>query len=291
MCLIALALGMHPDYPLVIAANRDEFFDRPTAPMSEWLSGSGMPIIGGRDLRGGGAAMALSRKGRIAMPTNVRDPLDNKVYTRSRGELVLHWLESELPFDAWLNAAQAIDFAGFNLIVGDFYAKAWHWASNRSVSPEHAVQQAWPWHTKALPHGKVITLSNASLSTPWPKSKRLAAAMQTALGASADGAKPNQASMARVLWAALQDTQAPAQADLPTTGVDLALEKALASCFVDLRKQPNPYGTRSSSLIFGRCAGDGLDIHINEKSWSRIPSQQPETETAPVLAHYSLGWK
>ena len=96
--------------------------------------------------------------------------------------------------------------------------------------------------------------------------------------------------MASVLWAALQDKQAPPQADLPITGIDSALEKVLASCFVDLRNQPKPYGTRSSSLIFGRCAGDGLDIQINEKSWPSIPSQQPETETVPAPAHYSFGW-
>jgi uncharacterized protein with NRDE domain len=112
--------------------------------------------------------------------------------------------------------------------------------------------------------------------------------MQTALTTSADGTKPDQTSMASVLWAALQDKQAPPQADLPITGVDPALEKALASCFVDLRNQSKPYGTRSSSLIFGRCAGDGLGIHISEQSWPAIPSQRPES--APVIAHYNLGW-
>jgi uncharacterized protein with NRDE domain len=279
---------------LVIAANRDEFFDRPTAPLSEWLSDAGSSIIGGRDLRGGGAAMALTRSGRIGMLTNVRDPLDKRVYSRSRGELVLRWLESDLPFEIWLNQMQANDFAGFNLIVGDFHAKAWYWVSNRSVSPTHAVQQVLPWHRQALANGQIVTLSNASLSTPWPKSTRLASAMQTTLSANLSSSAPSHESMSKALWLALQNTQTPTDAELPSTGIELALEKALSSCFVDLRQQPNAYGTRSSTLVIGKRIGTGLALRIDEQSWPALPSpaetSKPSTAPPPTLTHYSLGW-
>jgi uncharacterized protein with NRDE domain len=290
MCLIALALGMHPDFPLVIAANRDEFFDRPTAPLSEWRSDAGTAIVGGRDLRGGGAAMALTRNGRIAMLTNVRDPLDTRSYTRSRGELVLSWLESDLPFEAWLGQTQAVDFAGFNLILGDYHAQAWHWVSNRCVSPAHAVSPAMPWRTQGLASGQIVTLSNASLSTPWPKSMRLAGSMQAAIDAHPKGAAPDQDAISSGLWSALQNTQIPADADLPRTAVDPALEKALASCFVDLRQQPKAYGTRSSSLIFGKRTGKGLEITVSERSWPLLPSHTQTSMHSFVQADYSLGW-
>ena len=290
MCLIALALGVHPHFPLVVAANRDEFFERPTAQLGLWLGESGTRLIGGRDLRGGGAAMALTQAGRIAMLTNVRDPSDVRNYTRSRGELVLRWLESDLAFADWLSCTQAVDFAGFNLIVGDTHAQSWHWVSNRSVSPSHAVQPAWPWHARALAYGQIVTISNASLSTPWPKSKLLEAAMRKALKSNCGDSPADEESIRDSLWTALQDTCKPADADLPSTGIDKTIEKALSSCFVDLRLQPKPYGTRSSSLILGKRTGSGLALQIDERSWPLAPSSADKGGGVPALARYSLGW-
>ena len=274
MCLIALALKMHADFPLVIAANRDEFFERPTAPLSEWTSDQGQPIVGGRDLRSGGSWMALTRRGRIAMLTNVRDPSDTRIYGRSRGELVLRWLESDLTVPQWLTQTQSADFAGFNLVVGEQLGRNMHWISNRSVQEGHCVTNAWPWRCEALAETGIYTLSNASLSTPWPKAERLAQTLLSALGLQ-KGESTGIEEIKSTLWTALTNSeQAPAN-QMPNTGIDPTLEGALSSVFVDLRDQPKPYGTRSSTLIIHNdskhAPSDGIGVEITELTWPLAP--------------------
>ncbi|MES2424138.1 MAG: NRDE family protein, partial [Pseudomonadota bacterium] len=91
MCLIALALGAHPRWPLVIASNRDEFRSRPAAPLAEWTADNGQPVLAGRDLRDGGTWLGVTPAGRVAMLTNVRRGEPQRG-VRSRGELPMRWL-------------------------------------------------------------------------------------------------------------------------------------------------------------------------------------------------------
>ena len=154
MCLILAALGAHPDYALVVAANRDEFYDRPTARADFWADHSG--ILGGRDLRAGGTWLAIDRGGRIAAVTNYRQGEREAAAPRSRGHLVSDYLSSEIDGATHIARVEreADRYNGFNLLAGD--ARELHWFSNREGRP------------RRLGAG-IYGLSNHLLDTPWPK--------------------------------------------------------------------------------------------------------------------------
>ena len=237
MCLIAFAIDASPRWPLVIAANRDEFLDRPTLPLSRWTSPSGQEIISGRDQRAGGAWMGMTAGGRVAFLTNVRSA-QPETAARSRGELVMRWLEhgtAQMTPDAFAAALQseAGAYAGFNLVVGDVRRHQWQWMSNKGMTG---------WASQALGAG-VYGLSNAALDTAWPKTTELKRALADALVSSSRDAD----SLTAPLWAALDNRQRAALELLPSTGVPTALEEALSSAFVNYTE--HGYGTRSSTVV------------------------------------------
>ncbi len=119
MCLIVFAWRAHPDYPLVVAANRDEYLARPAAPAHWWVDAP--ELLAGRDLEAGGTWMGLTRSGRFAALTNYRDPSRHLAGAPSRGALVREALEDARPVPATLQAvlASADNYAAFNLLVGD----------------------------------------------------------------------------------------------------------------------------------------------------------------------------
>ena len=121
MCLVALAIDQSRRFPLIIAANRDEFFKRPTARLAWWATHPGEPaILGGRDLEGGGTWMGLTAQGRLALVTNHRDPGRIDLQAPSRGEIVANWLAAREPIDRfWMRTALS-GYNGFNLIAADF---------------------------------------------------------------------------------------------------------------------------------------------------------------------------
>jgi uncharacterized protein with NRDE domain len=239
MCLIAFAIGASPRWPLVVAANRDEFLNRPTAPLARWRTEAGKEVISGRDLRAGGTWLGLSPGGRVAMLTNVREP-HPAAGERSRGELVMRWLEGGMDAGQFMAQTDSAAYGGFNLVLGDFQSSAWHWLSNQSDAYGGPVEG---WRACALRPG-VYGLSNGALDTPWPKTRALKTALRQALDA--DG----EESLRAGLWSALQDRQRPSDEHLPRTGVPLALERALSSVFVDFPE--HAYGTRSSTLLVAR---------------------------------------
>jgi uncharacterized protein with NRDE domain len=230
MCLIGLALDADPRFPLVVAANRDEFFDRPTAALDWWrASAEGPWLLGGRDLMAGGTWLGLSDRCRIGMLTNVRDPLRQHAEAASRGALVTAWLEGRDPLTQRHNP--------YNLIGGDLCGGPWWVRSDRDSA------------TRPIPPG-LHALSNAALNTPWPKARRLKSAMAHALNAAGDAASLEQA-----LWTLLDDRTPPADEDLPDTGVGRELERMLSPVFI--RTPDGRYGTRSSTVIIGqRIDGD-----------------------------------
>jgi len=224
MCLILLAIQSHPDYKLVIAANRDEFYDRPTAPAVFWDDEPG--LLAGRDLRAGGTWLGITTKGRITAITNYRDPSSIKSNAPSRGSLVTDFLKGrQSPVD-YLEGLKrdAHEYNGFNLIVGQKHKLYWY--SNR----EEGIRN--------LSTG-IYGVSNRLLDTPWPKVTRGKEKLRELLSAEND---PDH----EALFSMLADRSAPDDKELPDTGVGLEWERMLSPIFIT---SPT-YGTRSSTLIF-----------------------------------------
>ncbi len=223
MCLILLAHKAHSDYPLVIAANRDESYTRPTAPAGFWTDHP--HVYGGRDLEQGGTWLGITRGGSIAAVTNFRDGNTVRRSARTRGELVAGYLRAgHRPADylARVNC-DAHAYNGFNLIVGD--CNDLYYLSNRGG------------HVTAMVPG-VHGLSNHLLNTPWPKVERGKTILLDLLHGSTQ-------TLIDGLFAMLADrTTAPDNA-LPHTGVGLSRERVLSSAFI----VSPAYGTRSSTVI------------------------------------------
>ena len=245
MCLIAFAIGASARWPLVIAANRDEFLDRPTLPLAHWKSDAGTEIISGRDIRAGGTWMGLTAGGRIAMLTNVRGPA-SLTGDKSRGELVTRWLEGELDAAGFMAQIDAQAYGGFNLVLGDCNNSVWHWLSNK---PGPGLE------SRVLQPG-IYGLSNGGLDTPWPKTLGLKKALHSAL------ATPSKEALESELMAALRDRRRAGREDLPSTGVPFALEEALSSAFVDF--PDHGYGTRCSTVLVACAMTEGWDLTVQE---------------------------
>jgi uncharacterized protein with NRDE domain len=256
MCLIAFAIGVSKRWPLLVAANRDEFLDRPTLPLARWTSDAGTEIFSGRDIRAGGTWMGLTASGRIAMLTNVRGPA-SLTGDRSRGELVTGWLESDSDAAGFVAQIDGPAYGGFNLVLGDFTTSAWHWLSNK---PGPGLE------SRALKPG-VYGLSNGALDTPWPKTLGLKKALHSALAAS------DEETLEQDLMAALRDRRRAGREDLPSTGVPLALEEALSSAFVDFPE--HGYGTRCSTVLVASAVSDGWDIALQEVSHAHGADDTP----------------
>lgn len=269
MCLIAFAIGAHARWPLLIAANRDEHFDRPTLPLQRWRTPAGITLISGRDERAGGTWLGLSTEGRVAMLTNVREPI-SVAGARSRGELPLAWLESQQSAEEFLDALDIQAYSGFNLVVGELAQNHWHWLSNRE--PGASGVQAGRQQER-LASG-VYGLSNAFLDTPWPKTLRLCQTVRDAL-AQAQESEP----LRQRLWQALANRDQPADDQLPRTGVPWPAEKELSSALV--RFPDGRYGTRSSLLVLAEARHSGrLHLSLEEKSWD--PGRMGELRQASL---------
>lgn len=248
MCLIAFAWGASERYPFVIAANRDEFLDRPTAPLSTWQSPGGATVVGGRDLRDGGTWMGFSPSGRFAMLTNVRNPrAASPAQPISRGSLPLAWLQSDMSAAKWAKSLEPQRYQGFNLLVGDWHAKQCHYLTNQAFSKPfgliagiESAQNATELIANELPLGATYGLSNAALDTPWPKTQWLKSAVSNSL------ASNNAEQIRQLSLQALTQGAKPQDAELPRTGVPIELERALASPFVRHPEHAPSYGTRTS---------------------------------------------
>jgi uncharacterized protein with NRDE domain len=268
MCLIAFALHASSRWPLVIAANRDEFLDRPTVPLARWKTPAGQAIVSGRDLRAGGAWFGIAPGGRIAFLTNVREA-DAVTAPRSRGELVTRWLESQVDAEDFVTglAADATAFAGFNLVVGDFERSQWRWVTNRPSKAHHNNTNS-PWHHEALRPG-VYGLSNAALDSPWPKTNQLKSVLGQSLQVNEEGG--DLQALQADLWRALDSRERANEANLPATGIPQAREEALSSAFVEFPEYG--YGTRSSTLLTASAGSGGWEVQMEEREHLRTAVQ------------------
>ena len=150
MCLIAISVHASQRYHIVIAANRDEFYDRPTRPLHVWDDDPN--IVGGRDLRAGGSWLAVTRDGRFAAVTNIRG-VDEALNPRSRGALVGDFVRSRIAPLAYAESIRTEEYAGFHLIAGD----------RRTVA--HVATDT---PSRLLDDG-IFGVSNAPATIDWPK--------------------------------------------------------------------------------------------------------------------------
>lgn len=231
MCLIALAWRVHPRYPLVLVANRDELHDRPAA--AAGIDPDAGDVYGGRDLVQGGGWLQVSSRGRLAAVTNVRAGPAPEAAPRSRGWLVRDFVRGgdSAPAAAAALAADAMAYGRFNLLLWDGAALAF---AGNHPQPTHAVVAPG-----------LHAMSNGAFDAPWPKSglaTRALAAWLDSPSAAAD--RVDEAALAP-LFQALADTTPAPDAALPETGVGLELERALSPPFVRGAR----YGTRCSSVV------------------------------------------
>ena len=241
MCLIAFALGQNPHFPLVVAANRDEFFRRPTAAMDWWTTESGTRVLAGRDLLSGGTWLAINARGDVSAVTNVRDGAQ-EAGRISRGELPLRALtDSRQHLGAYL-PDMADQFSGFNL-VHLTTEEGWYF-SNRDAHPGRHI------------HRGVYGLSNHLLQTPWPKLLRLRQAAGEAIAAADRDAE----TLHKTLISLLQDSTPTPDHLLPETGVSLETERFLSSPFI----VGSDYGTRATTVVSVSATGE---IKVTEQSW------------------------
>lgn len=227
MCLIALAHRVHPEFPLVVAANRDEFYGRPTTAASFWQDQPS--ILAGRDLEGMGTWLGVTRTGRFAAVTNYRDCEDRRSSAESRGALVRRFLSEDISAAGFLQeiAPTADAYRGFNLLISD--GEEFYSYSNRSGDPIR------------LEPG-IYGLSNHLLDTPWRKVKLARERLREAL---------NPVPAMEPMFSLLADTSVAAANELPTTGVSSERERMLSAA----RIVSDTYGTRCSTVVMQKSEG------------------------------------
>lgn len=239
MCLIVIGWRVHPDYPLVVAANRDEFYARPSTTVGRWADAP--HVIGGLDLEAGGTWLGINDSGRFAAVTNVREPGVPKG-ALSRGALTRNFLTSHLSAGEYAAQLDYAQYSGFNLLLAD--GESLTYCSNRDGEP------------RSLAPG-VYGLSNHLLDSPWPKlisaRHRFSAALPQLPDTSA-------------FFELLADQEIASDEDLPNTGVSLEWERLLSAIFV----KSESYGTRASTVAWLR---RDSTVTMHEKNFG--PHGQP----------------
>lgn len=241
MCLVLIAWRHHPEHKFVLAANRDEYFERPTDPACFWDDAPG--ILAGRDRQSGGTWLGTDRRGRFATVANFREPALKGTGSKSRGLLVSHYLRGSEAPDEYLAevAGHRRDYDPFNLVAGDPHS-LW-FLSSRESAP------------RLLAPG-LYGISNGDLDCPWPKVKTGKAILNEALA-------DDSSSLHDTLFTLLADRTLPADAQLPDTGVGIEWERKLAPVFVNV----GDYGTRSSTVIQ---MFDNGGVEFEERSYDRL---------------------
>lgn len=247
MCMLVVARRVHPRYPLIVVANRDEVLDRPTEALHDWAGdgGSAAGIVAGRDETAGGTWLSLAPGGRFAAATNVREGGPARPAPASRGELPVEALTGPVPASEF--ARHVVDdldrYGPVNLLAGDL-DELW-WASNRSTRG--------PMRLGTGVHG----LSNAALDTPWPKVAGAVQDVRALIGAE----RISGPDWSGPLLDLLADRRRAPVRHLPRTGVPLRHEWMLSSRFVRIGRW---YGTRSTTAV--RMDHHGT-IDVVERTW------------------------
>lgn len=238
MCLITFAYKSHPVYSLILLTNRDEFYDRPSAPMQFWDSQPS--ILAGQDSMHGGTWLGLNKDGKFAAVTNFRDGFNVKPNAKSRGYLTRDYLKMDLSAVDYIQRIQPVQesFGDYNLLLGDATGLYYH--SNRTGSVEK------------LSSG-IYGLSNALLDSPWPKLLKVRHALSEQI-------EQQHLDIDR-LEEIMSDEAAAEDNQLPDTGISYELEKLLSSIFI---KSEN-YGTRVTTLFLQKRNGETTIIERNRE--------------------------
>lgn len=247
MCLVLFAYRSHQEFPLVIAANRDERYDRPTAPAAYWKDSP--DILAGRDLEAGGTWLGITRQGRFAAITNLRGSTNTNKDVKSRGHLVRDFLMGDMdPLTYSQNIlADAHRYSGFNLLVGD-PKKLIYCNNNKDLT--------------TLTPG-IYGLSNHRLNSPWPKVVRGKAGLEKIMGehSTKDPITNNQ------LLALVADKSKVDDEELPNTGVGIELERTLSPMFIE----SDLYGTCLSTSII---INNDDEVQFRERSFYKKDEQE-----------------
>ncbi len=249
MCLILFAYRQHADYPLIVIANRDEYYARPTRNAHWWDDAD---IFAGRDLEAGGTWLGLNRQGLFAAVTNVREPGGMSPGKQSRGELTRNYLADSSPPQQYLHnlAGHDQDYSGFNLLLGSPQG-IWFYSNRdqeiRSIEPG------------------IYGISNGLFDEPWPKLSSGKAELETLLAGGIDSVQ---------LMEILTDHRVAQDHELPNTGVSLDIERMLSSRFI---RSPE-YGTRACSVV----------IFDNDNHVSFHEQNYPDAENTGRLLHESF---
>lgn len=225
MCILFMALQQHPDYPLILCANRDEYHHRPTAAAHFWATTP--QILAGKDLNAGGSWLGVNRRGYLAAVTNIRAPQLLRDDRRSRGELVIKALQSPMNID-WLQQHRQ-DYNPFNLVFGSASALFCCNSLSGTVQPLTAGFHA---------------ISNGALDDIWPKMAKGTHALRQLIRAA-----PSLDTEA--LLTLMQDDAEADVTQLPATGIEAEWERKLSAIFI---RHPH-YGTRSTTLLMQNRAG------------------------------------
>jgi uncharacterized protein with NRDE domain len=244
MCLILFAYRQHADYPLVVIANRDEYYARPTQHARWWDDAD---IFAGRDLEAGGTWLGVNRQGHFAAVTNVREPGSMAAGKRSRGDLTRNYLAGRESAEDYLQQLNTHDqdYAGFNLLLGDLQG-LWFY-SNR----DHSIQPVEPG---------VYGISNGRFDEPWPKLSSGKQELEAMLNGGID---------AQELMGILTDHRVANDHELPSTGVSLDIERLLSSRFI----RSAEYGTRASSVVL---MSKNRRIDFREQNFTAADHDSPQ---------------
>jgi len=237
MCLIVFANNVHPKYKFIFAANRDEFYNRPSSQANFWKENS--ELLAGRDLQAGGTWMGITKKGKFAAITNFRDLKNHRNDAPSRGKLTVDFLANNIHPEEYYGFLKSDlnKFNGFNLILGNI--DKLYYFSNKN----EALKKLEPGI-----HG----ISNALLNTPWPKVEKSKKQLEALLGQ--NEIHPHE------VMNILYDKNKADDDFLPDTGVGIELERLLSPVFISSEK----YGTRCSTVVM---ADKNNNVQFLEKTY------------------------
>ncbi len=255
MCLIAFSYKTHPRYKLIVAANRDEFYQRPTRPAQFWTEERYPQILAGKDLKANGTWMGISKSGKWGALTNYRDPQNIKEKAPTRGTLVLDFLKTKNSAPQYLEELEgsAQNYNGFNLLAGD-KDSLYHFSNENQKITEI---------TPGI-HG----VSNALLDTPWPKLDQAKKELERVTS--------NQNPDKEKLFEILKDPSKAPDDELPSTGIPYVWEKAISSVFI---KTEN-YGTLCSTLLLIDYSGN---VEFIERRYDSETSEIIEENTFKLV--------
>ncbi len=246
MCLVFLSYNQHPKYPLIIVANRDEFFDRPALPLDYWPENNN--LLAGKDLTGGGTWFGVTKTGYFAMLTNYRDMANIKTTAPTRGKLVSDYLAGEFDPSTYLQAlnSSANQYNGYNIILGTL-DNPWYYSNQNNKLYQLGTG--------------LYGLSNALLDSKWPKVERGKENFRQIV----EGDKLGIES----LFGLMTDRTLAADDQLPNTGIGFEKEKLLSSMFIDM---PG-YGTRNTTVLL---KDKNNKVQVIERTYSQKDNSTSE---------------